>query len=48
MSPLWLILIVPACFWGGFLVCGLVANGAQDERCSYCKYGDPFKEETQK
>jgi hypothetical protein len=46
MSPLWLLLIIPVCFCVGYMVCGIVAIGAQDERCTYCKYGDPFDEET--
>ena len=48
MSPLWLLLIIPACFWAGYIVCALIMSGAQDEMCSYCKYGDPFDEEAQK
>lgn len=46
MSPLWLILIIPAFFTLGYMICGLIMSGIQDEKCSYCKYGDPFDEET--
>ena len=48
MSPLWLLLIVPICFIAGYIASAIVLSGSQDERCTYCKYGDPFDEEAWK
>ena len=36
MSPLWLILIVPAAFFGGYILCGMIANADQEDRCRKC------------
>lgn len=46
MSPLWLLFIIPACFVCGYIVCALVMRSIQDEKCAYCKYGEPFDEKT--
>lgn len=36
MSPLWLLLIVPAAFTAGYVLCGFIANGEQVDRCTRC------------
>lgn len=49
MSPLWLILIVPAVFMAGYITGGILITSAQSDQCTRCKYGEPFQDkETQK
>ena len=36
MSPLWLILIVPAAFIAGYVMCGMFSNAEQEDRCRRC------------
>lgn len=48
VSPLWLILIIPTCTMIGYIMGGAMASSAQANKCTKCKYGDPFDEETQK
>ena len=47
VSPLWLILIIPTCAMIGYIMGGAMASSAQADKCTKCKYGDPFDEETQ-
>ena len=48
MSPLWLIVIIPTCVTIGYIMGGAMVNSAQADKCTKCKYGDPFNKETQK
>lgn len=38
ISAWWLILIVPVTFTAGYVLCGIMASGAQDDKCSSCMY----------
>lgn len=38
ISAWWLILIIPTAFTAGYVLCGIMATGAQEDRCSKCLY----------
>lgn len=44
MSPLWLILIVPTVFMGGYILCGIISNADQEDRCRKCIMSKKDKE----
>ena len=49
MSPLWLVAIIPACVMIGYITGGAMASSAQADKCTRCKFGEPFEDkETQK
>ena len=37
ISAWWLCLIIPLCFAGGFMLGGVMSQGAQIEECEKCK-----------
>lgn len=46
ISAWWLLLIIPACFLGGYVVCGVMASGSQADDCTECIYNARNKEKS--
>ena len=51
MSPWWLFLIIPFCTFFGYILCGFMSFGAQEDKCQECQYNCktcPYKKEKSK
>jgi hypothetical protein len=44
MSPLWLVVIIPACVMAGYIMGGAMASSAQADKCIQCRFGEPFED----
>ena len=40
MSLWWLLLIIPSCFMGGYITCGILSSNREADKCIQCKLKD--------
>lgn len=47
ISTWWLLLTIPACFLGGYILGGVMASGSQIDDCAECIYNTSNKEKSE-
>lgn len=47
ISAWWLLLIIPTCFLGGYVLCGTMTSGSQADDCAECMYNAQNREKSE-